>query len=286
MNRLPFLAQRVFNTPIALHPQKAEIVMAALAERLGVTQLVRVTGQTVALLPPDLDEDDRADARPYQVAGGIARIAVQGTLVQRNGLQPWSGMTGYDGVRAQLAMALQDDEVEAVALDIDSPGGEVAGCFDLVDAIYAARGGKPIWAILNEAAYSAAYAIASACDRITVPRTGGTGSIGVIAMLVDMSKALERGGMTVNIVRFGANKCEGNPYEALSDEARDRIQSQIDTMGELFIDTVARNRGLAASTVRDTQARTFLGADGVALGLADEVMAPDFAFRALHAQLA
>jgi ClpP class serine protease len=75
------------------------------------------------------------------------------------------------------------------------PGGEVSGCFDLVDAIYAIRGKKPIWGILNEYAYSAGYAIASACDYVTVPRTGGVGSIGVITMHVDMSKAIDSAGL-------------------------------------------------------------------------------------------
>jgi ClpP class serine protease len=145
--------------------------MAALADRFGVARLFRPSGEVVNLAGTDF-QGGRAEERAYEVAAGVAIIPICGTLVQKLGtLRPYSGMTGYDGIRANLSMALEDPAVEAIMLDIDSPGGEVAGCFDLVDAIYAARGTKPIWAILSESAYSAAYAIASAADHITVPWT-------------------------------------------------------------------------------------------------------------------
>jgi ClpP class serine protease len=166
-------------------------------------------------------------------------------------------------------------------LDIDSPGGEVAGCFDLADAIFAVRGEKPVWAVLNECAYSAAYAIASAADHVTVPRTGGCGSIGVIAMLVDMSRALTASGITVNIIQFGARKADGNEFEPLPKEARARFQADIDALGSLFAATVARNRRMRVADVVATQAATYLGANGVTNRLADAVMAPDEAMRAL-----
>lgn len=286
----PQLATRLFNVPIAILPEKAEIVMAALAERLGVTKLFR-DGAPVALgSPAALLGDDEQLARgesAYDVVGGVAVIPIRGTLVQRTGtLRPRSGMTGYDGIRQNMVMASADPEVDAIVLDIDSPGGEVAGCFDLADAIYGMRGQKPIRAILSENAFSAAYALASATDRITVPRTGGTGSVGVICMHVDFSKALAEAGIAVTMITYGARKAEGNEFEPLSDRALARFQADVDRMGELFVDTVARNRGLSPAKVRATEASTFLGALGVEAGLADAVMAPDAAFRALLADLA
>ena len=257
--------------------------MAALSERLGITHLVRASGDTVILAPPDL-MDERADDKPYQVVDGVAIVPVCGTLVQKLGsIRPYSGMTGYDGIRAMLAAALADAEVRAIMLDIDSPGGEVAGCFDLVDAIFAARGEKPIWAVCNEVAYSAAYAIASAADRITVPRSGGCGSIGVISILADMSKALTAGGITVHVIRYGDRKMRGNQFEPMTKDDLDEFQADIDAMGVLFCETVARNRGIPVANVTGTEAATFLGEAGVAIGLADAVLAPDAAFRALCA---
>jgi signal peptide peptidase SppA len=290
MNLLPRLGQRMFNTPLAIHPQKAEVVIAALADRLGVGQILRADGQQI--VPMAFDDDNgfsSAGRNPrggYDIVGGVAIIEVQGTLVQKLGsLQPYSGMTGYDGIRQNFLTALTDADVDAIMLDIDSPGGEVAGCFDLVDAIYKGRGAKPIWAILNESAYSAAYAIASAADRIIVPRTGGVGSIGVICAHVDFSKALTSAGIKVTFVTYGDRKADGHPEIPLSKEALESFQEDIDTMGSLFVETVARNRNITAATVRDTQAATYLGEKGVARGLADEVAAPDAAFRALIKQI-
>lgn len=276
---LPHLAQRLFNTPLVLHPRKAEVVMAALTDRFGLTRIQSMSDWD--------DDDDSAFTRQaldtgYDVVEGVAVIPIQGTLVQKLGtLRPYSGMTGYDGIRACFLQALNDSDVKAICLDIDSPGGEVAGCFDLADVIYASRGSKPIWAILSESAYSAAYALASAADKIIVPRTGGVGSVGVIVMHVDWSQKIKSDGLQVTIITYGDRKAESNPYEPLSDTARKAIQSDIDEMGRLFVSTVSRNRGIAERTVRDTEAACFLGADGVQLGLADQVSSPDAAFRDL-----
>ena len=285
------LAQRMFNTPIAIHPRKAEIAMAALADRLGITHLMRGDGRPVPMAFDDDEEfvssrQSRQTDLGYYVVAGTAIIPIAGTLVQKqSSLRPYSGMTGYNGIRQAFLTARADSAVSRIALDISSGGGEVAGCFDLVDTIHEARGDKPIAAILTESAYSAAYAIASAADTIYVPRTGGTGSIGVICMHVDLSEALTKAGLKVTfITNTGADrKTDGHSEIPLSKEALAAFQHEIDTMGSLFHDTVARNRGIATSAVRDMRAGTFMGADGVTAGLADAVMAPDAAFAAFLA---
>lgn len=289
-HRLPHLAQRLFNVPLAIHPRKAEVVMAALADRFGVARMFRADGAPVALAFEDGLADagepmaEAAEWKPYEIVQGVAVIPIEGTLVAKSGcLRPWSGMTGYDGIRACFLQAMDDADVRAILLDVDSPGGEVTGCFDLVDTIHAARGVKPIHAVLNECAYSAAYALASAADRVTVPRTGGVGSIGVIAMHVDLSKALTSAGLTVTLITYGDRKADGADVLPLSREARARFQADIDALGELFTATVARNRRLSPEAVRATQAATFMGQQGVALGLADAVRAPDAAFAELLA---
>ena len=293
MSAFPQLATRLFNTPLMILPGKAEIVMAALSDRLGITSIGRINGQFVAM--EDADEEalygtpsrgGRDRDCGYDIVAGVAILAVQGTLVQRTGtLRPYSGMTGYDGIRQNLITALSNDKIDAIVLDVDSPGGEVAGCFDLVDTIYAMRGRKPIWAILGENAYSAAYAIASAADRITVPRTGGTGSVGVIYMHVSFEDALKQAGIEVTLITKGDLKGEGTDTKNLSPDAFKRMKTDVLSVGNLFDATVARNRGMNQSDVFDTQAGTFLGSQGVKVGFADAVMAPDEAFRALLAEL-
>lgn len=286
------LAQRMFNTPIAIHPRKAEIAVAALAERLGITHLMRGNGAPV---PMAFDDDEAEFSSPprggsrtdpgYDVLAGAAVIQVAGTLVQkRASLRPYSGMTGYNGIRQAFLTALADTAVDRIAFDICSGGGEVAGLFDLVDTIHSARGEKPIGAILTESAYSAAYVLASAVDlgRLYVPRTGGTGSNAVIVMHADLSKALTKAGIKVTFITSeGADlKTAGRSELPFSDEAYAAIKAEVDQMGDLLHETVARNRGLAASAVRAQRAGTFMGGDGITAKLADAVLAPDAAFAA------
>ncbi|MEM5372844.1 transglycosylase SLT domain-containing protein [Paraburkholderia azotifigens] len=269
----PHLAQRLFNVPLAITPDKLEIVMAALADRFGLAGLRRADGDIV-LFDTDYDAGEPAHERPYEVIEGVAVIPIQGTLVAKLGtLHPYSGMTGYDGIRANLLLSLTDDAVRAIVLDIDSPGGEVAGCFDLVDAIHSIRGIKPIHAILTENAFSAAYALASACDSITVPRTGGTGSIGVIVAHVDFSKALTAAGITVTLITYGAHKADANDMQPLADDARMRIQADVDAVavymaGGFVASIVSAGVGIASLAVRVAMlARAWSGA-GVAAGAA------------------
>lgn len=271
MTQMFDIARRLSNRPLALALTEADLLAAALRGKVLAPQAV--FGQ--------LAERERQ----YGLIDGVAIIPVRGVLFQ--GAWSCSWATGYDWIRRGFVAALSDPEVRAIVLDIDSPGGEVAGCFDLADTIHAARGVKPIAAILSESAYSAAYALASAVDpgRLSVPRTGGAGSIGVIWMHVDWSTALTGAGIKVTFVTYGDRKADGHPEIPLSKEARERFQADVDMMGDLFVATVARNRNLAPQKVRDTQAATFLGQKGVDLGLADVVLAPDAAFQSLLDEL-
>jgi len=286
----PHLAQQLFNRPLAIRPEKAEMIVAALAERLGIMRVRLPDGGLCAFEGGGIgwmvDGAAIDDDSGYDVIAGVAVIEISGTLVQKQmGLRPLSGMCGYNAVRRNLCAAIEDDLVKAIILDLDSPGGDCAGLFDLTDTIFALRGGKPIWAILNESACSAAYAIAAACDRITVPRTGYSGSIGVIVLHVDLSKMLDKEGIAVSIVQYGARKADGQPVIPLSDPARQALQDDVDTVGELFVQSVARYRGLATARVRATEAAVFLGRAGVDAGLADAVMSPAEAFAALAGSL-
>lgn len=295
MSSFPFLAQRLFNRPLAIHPRKAEIIVAALAERLGVVRVAGLEDLQIGADALGIEADFEREGRTvradtgYDLVEGLAIVPVKGTLVHKLGtLRPYSGMTGYDGIRQTFLTALGDPEVKAIVLDVDSPGGEVSGMFDLADEIFSARGEKPIAAIVDDASYSAAYLVTSAVDpgRVYVPRTGGTGSIGIIAAHCDMSRAYDKAGLNVTIISKGARKADFRPEIPLSEEALAAAQAEINEMGAMFDDAVARNRGLKASVVSGFEAGTFMGAHGVTAGLADACMSPDAAFRALLNELA
>ena len=218
--------------------------------------------------------------RPYNVKNGILSIPVQGVLVHGLSYAFGTWATGYAYIRRAIARGLADPEVRGIAFIINSGGGEVAGNFDLVDFAYAARGRKPTMAFVNEHAYSAAYSIASVADKISMARTGGVGSIGVLTAWVGMSGALEKAGIEVKLIFAGDHKVDGNPYEKLPKEVQARTQARLDALYGIFTATVARNLGVDEQVIRDTQALTYGAEDAVRIGLAHEVRAFDEAMAA------
>jgi signal peptide peptidase SppA len=279
----PFTLQNAYNTPLAIRADRADAITALISSGLAGVETLLAAGQSRSLRLASTGAAGHWAAagadRGYDVVNNVAVIKIQGVLVHRLGvLRPVLGMTGYDGIRVALCNALRDRAVQAIVLDIDSPGGDVCGCFDLVDQIYRARGTKPLRAILGENAFSAAYAIASATDWITVPRTGAAGSIGVMMMILNISEALTMAGLGVTVIQFGARKADGMPELPLSKAARKRMQADVDTVGDLFVRTVARNRNLKPAAIKALEARTFQGVAAMKAGLVDGVTAPEVAF--------
>lgn len=201
--------------------------------------------------------------------GGIAVIEISGPLVSRP--SGWCSPLSYSEIAAAFAGALADGNVSAIVLRIDSGGGEASGCFDLADMIHAARGQKPMTAVIDDRACSAAYAIASACDEIVLSRTACVGSVGVVAYHEDRSGADRMAGVVVEYVYAGAHKIDGNPHGPLTDQARAAVQAEVGRLYEMFVEAVARNRGLSVEAVQATEAGVYFGADAVAAGLADRV---------------
>lgn len=272
------IASRIANTPLMIAAHKLEAILKAVGPRIGLA-----TEADAELLDEALAKPSRQRATP---GGEIAVIPVYDTLVQRaGGMRPISGVTTYEQIRASLRAAIGDPNVQAVVFDIDSPGGESAGLFDLVDEIRAARKAKPIHAVANEEAYSAAYAIASAAEKVYTPRTGGLGSIGVIAVHVDESAADEQAGLRYTTIFAGARKNDFSPHEPLSAEARAVAQTHVDDVYGIFTTTVARNRQMPVQKVRDTEAAIYRGKAAVDAGLADEVASWEEALQKIAADL-
>lgn len=223
--------------------------------------------------------------RPYVVRDGILQIPVKGVLLHDFSFAVGSYATGYIYIARALARGIADDNVRGIALVCDSPGGHVAGNFELVDKIFAARSSKPIRAFAHESAYSAAYSIASAANEIAVSRTGGVGSIGVVTYHMDLSAAMEDAGIKVTFIYAGKYKVEGNAYEALPKDAKDRMQKRIDQLYSVFVSSVARNRAMDEEAVRATEALCYSADDAISVGLADSVASFDDAVAAFAADL-
>jgi signal peptide peptidase SppA len=276
MADLPRLASRVFGTPLMIARAKLEVILGVLGPRLA--------GGALEVVKP---ETDPAPLTSITVER-IAVVSVIGTLVSRSGyLDAASGLQAYGDIADAIAAAMDDASVRGVILDVDSPGGEVGGLFDLVEQIQAIRraSAKPLWAVANGSALSAAYAIASTADRLYVTRTGEAGSIGVVAVHVDESGADAKAGLAWTFVFAGEHKVDGNAHEPLSERARLTIQADIERLYSEFCALVAVNRGLTVETVRGTNAAIYRGEIAIRAGLADRLGTLDLAVAEMAAEL-
>lgn len=275
MSKIIRLATLAFNQPVLLEPSYAKVFYSALSARIGADKLTDVDGETLE------SEEFQASVagftprtnKAYVVKDGIAIIPITGTLTHRLGsIRPSSGMTGYDGIHHMLQKSIDDPDVKGIMLDIDSPGGQVAGCFDLADNIAKMRNIKPIWAFANEMNCSAAQLLASACSYRLVTQTSRVGSIGVMMAHTNIEKMLEQKGTEITLVHAGKHKVDANPYSALPDSVRERWQTEADALRLQFCQKVSEYSGLELQKVLDTEAAVFSGQAGVDAGLANELV--------------
>lgn len=276
---LSHIIAAAFNEPLLLEPAYARVFFCALGREMGAASLSVPQQQVQLDAPGMLAETDeymaggKRPARVYRVVNGIAVLPVTGTLVHRlGGMRPFSGMTGYDGIVACLQQAMADSQVRGILLDIDSPGGQAAGAFDCVDMIYRLRQQKPVWALCNDTACSAAMLLASACSRRLVTQTSRIGSIGVMMSHVSYAGHLAQAGVDITLIYAGAHKVDGNQFEALPAEVRQDMQQRIDAARRMFAEKVAMYTGLSVDAVTGTEAAVFEGQSGIEAGLADELI--------------
>jgi ClpP class serine protease len=217
--------------------------------------------------------DDNDDCPVYERVGSLAIVSIRGSLGQYGGVW-WDG---HASIRAKLEKALLDPSVGCIVLDISSPGGVVAGCWDAVRAVQAAkiRSGKPILGYAHEHAYSAAYAWAMVADELYLPESGGTGSIGVLSILYDQSKMWDELGIKFAVVRSGERKARGNGYEPLDQATVDESQARVDLLAGQFFALVAEQRRIKVDALRALEGACFDGAIAVEKKLADGVMSWD-----------
>lgn len=271
---LPFLAARVFGTPLAIWKPKLEVILAALGERI-VGDDVEVYApdgpELQALLPAKGVKPDPQSITSIQ--DGVAMIDVSGTLVHRSSwMDAVSGLASYENLSNEIDRAVADPNVKAVLLCINSPGGEVSGMFEMAERIQMARGkGKPIHAIAADCACSAAYILGAACEKFYATEGAVTGSIGVVMAHADVSEADKKAGIKVTYIFDGDRKVDGNPHEPLDGEAKDAVQDHVSKTAAIFHARVDKYRGLKPGTAKATQAAVFVGADAQAVGLVDGI---------------
>lgn len=201
-----------------------------------------------------------------EIREGSAVIPVVGPLFRyANIFTAISGASSYEILAKDFNSALENPDVHSIILDIDSPGGEVNGCAEFASMIFEARGKKPIIAYASGDAASGAYWIASACDQIIASETSMLGSIGVVAVY--------RGSKDESVLEIVSSQ---SPYKRLDPSSKDgksRLQSRIDDLATVFIESIAKHRGVDPPTViKDFGGGdVFIGKNAINSGLADDI---------------
>lgn len=284
--RLPRLAQMLYETPLLLEPGKADVLESvfreACAGRFHTVRLEdeeredqisvvisRATGQGATILSPRKGAPQRSFAVTND---GIALIPIHGAMMQRAGMMDAeSGLTSYSKIGSDISAAMSDPSVRGIFLDVDSPGGQVAGAFELANFIHSASQIKPIYAFADEQATSGAHLLASAATKFFAPKLAVLGSIGVLSLHRDQSKFDADKGFVYTHVVSGKHKAELSPHQPLSDGARAELQKRVDVMGDEFYSTVSAHRGIDVQAVRGTEARLLSSDEAMKLGMVDGV---------------
>lgn len=267
MTRYARTASMFYDVPLALHPAKIDEIHRFLSAKMA--------GES-------LDWSDKQEpfaATTVSGSGGaVAVVPLYGVMNQRmNMMAAMSGGTSTEQFAKALREQVNNPQVKAVIIDVDSPGGSVYGTDELAQEIYSMRGSKPIIAVANSGMFSAAYYAMSQADEIVVTPGGELGSIGVYMVHVDASAAYEQEGYKPTVIRAGKYKAEGNPYEPLGDDAQAEFQAQVDRYYDMFLKAVARGRGVTVDKVRSQygEGRIFGAKDAVSRGMADRVATLD-----------
>jgi signal peptide peptidase SppA len=288
---LPHIAARLFDAPLMIDKGKLAAIVAGLGGRVvdggfslaGIgainhiafsagrpSQQMGVVSDRLGRKLSGYDDSDILD-----MVGQVATIPIEGTLVYKGAwLGSFSGDTSYQGLQTQIARAANSPNVKGAVFEIDSFGGEAAGCFETAAMLAQLSAQKPTLAILTDFACSAGYLLASATRQIVMPQGGAAGSVGVVSMHADFSKALEQDGIKVTLIASGGHKTEGNPFEPLPPDVLARTQARNDATRDRFADVVGQYRGarFSKAAVLATEAQTYNSGDALALGLVDGIV--------------
>ena len=246
-----------------------------------------VRGEKIDLdgLSASLGRPLKNEPKGYDIVDGVAVLPIEGVIAKRmNLLMQISGGTSTTFAANEFIRAMEDPQVRAVVLAVDSPGGAVDGTQEFANVVASYRGVKPIVAHTDGMIASAAFWIASAADRIFISGdTTQVGSIGVVATHTDMSGAEAQRGVKTTEITAGKFKCIASQYGPLTPEGRAYMQDQVDAVYSAFVSDVARNRGVDVETVLENMAegRIFFGRAAVEAGLVDGVSTLDAIINAL-----
>lgn len=272
MNLYTAVRRAVQSQVWAMMPEKVEAMMAFLALK---AQGLHADADTLERFHANAEiVAARAQKVSASSKGSVAVLPLYGMILNRSvsdvSSPPSASLQQFTQAFRQV---LSDPNVQAIVIDVDSPGGSVEGVPELAAEIRNGRAQKPVIAVSNCLCASAAYWLAAQCSEIYVSPSSLTGSVGVYMAHEDDSKMLDEMGVKVTLVKYGENKAGGNPYEPLSDSARADMQYLVDSVGAMFDADVAKGRKVSQAKVRESfgQGKVFGAQDAIKLGMADKI---------------
>lgn len=263
---------KVFGSPWAITAEKfteiQEVYQRHLhSEKLDIAAIKAKTG------------DKTRKEQGFQILDDVAIIPIEGVIAKKMNLfSEISGGASTQLIERDFKLAMEHRAVKSILLAIDSPGGAVDGTPELANAIFEARGKKPIIAFSDGIMASAAFWIGAAADQVFISgRTVEVGSIGVVATHTDVSKMEEKAGVKTTEIVAGKFKRIASQHEPLTKEGRASIQEMVDDVFSVFVSDVAKFRGVSEETVLSNMAdgRVFMGKKALKAGLVDGIMTQD-----------
>lgn len=228
-----------------------------------------------AALPVNAKDCQDEMPRGMMMSGSVAIIPIQGLIMPTGSwISKILGWSNLEDITQAVNQCAGDSRVKTVLFDCNSPGGAADGITECADAIFALRATKKTVAVSRYTMASACYWLGAAAQTVVAAPLSTTGSIGCWTMHLEESKAMEEAGLKATIIRAGKYKIEANPFEPLTEEARNFIQSQVDATYSAFVGAVARYRGTSPGQVRAGygQGRCLMDADAKAAGLVDAIL--------------
>lgn len=283
------MIQDILSTEMWLiEPQYLKPFLETAASRdIAETVKAAVNDEKMSLF---LFDEEKTEDKPYEIQNGISTINIEGPLMKKASgfFARLLGIKGMEKIGQDFNMALADKDVKGIFLKIHSPGGTVDGTAILADIIYAGRGKKPILAFADSMMTSGAYWIGSSADSVILSdKTTRIGSVGVVAVHREVSEAAKKAGLKFTVFSSGSFKAAGNEFESLSKKDKAYIQDKIDFFKDRFVEGISRNLNIPVSKLNKdiTEAKIFLGQQGIDVGLAHEILTKDQAFTKLRSKI-
>lgn len=278
-------------------PQINPTIAQAVARRISLQPLLAVPeasmdidlGRFLAMTPEERADEEslyatwkgevvaaygmqpETNEKPYAFAGGVAVIPIHGMLINRFG-GSWGWVTGYQYISKMSMMADADPDVQLIVYDINSGGGEVSGCAEAGSIIAAME--TPTMGVIDSRCYSAAYWLGSQVDKLVSTPSGGAGSVGAMTMHIDVSELMDSIGMKVTLMYAGKHKVDGNQFEKLGADVKEKTEARLEEIRQDFAETVAEGRGITLESVLATEADCYTAEQAVELKLIDAISDP------------